>query len=113
MKPFKHPTLAIVRAAVGLAAMFGLLACATPNHRTPEERAADQEVAGRVEDALRADPNVFARHVDVDVRRGVVWLTGWVMSADEERDAVRISKAVPGVQKVVDQIEIDDYFTHW
>ena len=99
-------------AVIALAVALGTLACSTPDRRTAEERAADQAVAAQVEAALLADQNIYARHIDVDAKGGVVWLTGWVLSADESRVAVQTSAAVPGVRRVVDGVEVKDYFPH-
>jgi len=119
---FMRSTMRSVRGTLSvaalLAAVLGSWACSTPapsaSQRTAEERAADRDVADRVDDALRADSNLFSRHVIVDTRRGVVWLTGWVMSADEEREAVRVASAVPGVKRVINQIDVLDFESvHW
>jgi osmotically-inducible protein OsmY len=42
--------------------------------RTAQERVADADTADRVRATLLADPNIYARHVDVVVDRGVVRL---------------------------------------
>jgi len=107
------PRKPVLRAAVWLALAFGAVACSTPDPRTEEERAADQAIAGQVRGALLADANLYANHIDVNARRGVVWLTGWVTSSEESRAAVRDSETVPGVQRVVDQIEVVDWSVHY
>ena len=112
-KPRKPGRAAVLRAAVWLALAFGAVACSTPDPRTEEERAADQAIAGQVRGALLADANLYANHIDVNARRGVVWLTGWVTSSEESRAAVRDSETVPGVQRVVDQIEVVDWSVHY
>jgi len=99
-------------AVIALAVALSTLACSTPDRRTAEERAADQAIAAQVEAALLADQNIYARHIDIDAKGGVVWLTGWVLSADESRAAVQTSAAVPGVRRVVDGVEVKDYFPH-
>jgi osmotically-inducible protein OsmY len=99
-------------AAVALAAVLCASGCSTPDRRTAQERVADQAIAAQVEAALGADQGVYSQHIDIDARRGVVWLTGWVLSANEEKEAVRTSAAVPGVRRVVDGLEVKDYFPH-
>jgi osmotically-inducible protein OsmY len=97
---------------VVLGAALCVLACATTDRRSAEQRAADQAIAAQVQAALEADRKIYARHIDVDAKDGVAWLTGWVLSADEEEEAVQTSAAVPGVQRVVDGLEVKDYFPH-
>jgi len=99
------------RAAIELALAIGILACST-DHRTEQERAADQSLADQVHDALRADTNLYAAHIGVDAKNGVVWLTGFVTSAEQARAASRDVRSVSGVRSVVDQIEIDDWMPH-
>jgi osmotically-inducible protein OsmY len=99
-----------MRVAVVVAAALGATACSTPHRdtRTADERAQDQAIVERVKTVLRADPNVFADHIDVNARRGVVSLTGWAMS-DPELRAVDIDvAAVPGVRRIDDRIEVLD-----
>lgn len=96
-----------------LATMIVAVACATPDPRTEEQRAADRAVEAQVRAALHADADLYAAHIDVQTRYGVVWLTGWVVTADESKLAVRDSQSVPGVQRVVDQIELMDWETHY
>jgi hyperosmotically inducible periplasmic protein len=86
---------------------------ATPDARTAEERAADRAVASQVKAALQADGSVYADHLDIDSKRGVVSLSGWVSSEEEARQVVSDAKAVPGVQRVVDHIERKQDFSHY
>ncbi|HEX4586133.1 MAG TPA: BON domain-containing protein [Burkholderiaceae bacterium] len=94
-----------------LAGTLIAFACSAPDPRTAQERGADEAVAAQVEAALQSDDIIYARHIDVEARRGVVWLTGWVITADQARKAVIVASAVPGVQRVVDGIEVKDYFS--
>ena len=58
---------------LALIAAYGAAACSTLPTRTPAERTADAAMAAEVESVLRADPNIYARHIDVarsiEVRR--------------------------------------------
>ena len=85
-------------------AATALAACATP--RTPEERAADAELAGRVQRALFADPTLYARHIDIDVERGVVHLGGYVWESSDYQAAQRDAAAVAGVRAVDADMEL-------
>jgi osmotically-inducible protein OsmY len=104
---------AILRAVVLSALAVGAVACSTPDPRTPEERAADQAIASEVKSTLRADADLYAPHIDVNTRRGVVWLTGWVGTAGQAQAAVRDTQAVPGVKKVVNQIDVMDWTNNY
>ena len=89
----------------GCLALLAALGCAT-TPRTSEERAVDAEVAERVEAALGTDSRIYARHVDVNVDRGVVHLGGYVWSDNELKFAKADAAAVPGVLAVADEIEL-------
>lgn len=107
--PFKaDPAPRAARAAVALAAALGIVACATTDKRTEAEKAADSSLAKQVREALHADSNLYAEHIQVDARGGVVWLTGFVDSDSQSTLASSDSQAVPGVRRVIDQIEIGD-----
>lgn len=96
------------KAVVGVGASIALLSvfgCAT-TPRTAQERAADADVTAKVEAALDSDSRIYARHVDVNVDRGVVYLGGYVWSDSELRFAKADAAAVPGVLSVSDQIEL-------
>jgi osmotically-inducible protein OsmY len=94
-------------AAVALLAAYGLAGCTTVPHRTAAERAADAKTADRVEAALLADPRIYARHIDVDVDRGVVHLGGFVWDIDDYRTARLDAASVAGVTTVVTDMELD------
>jgi osmotically-inducible protein OsmY len=83
-----------------------LAACSTAPRRTEAERAADADTAARVETALSADPQLFARHIDVWVDRGVVHLGGYVWSVSDLLLAQNLAASVPGVRAVSDEMEL-------
>lgn len=91
--------------AVGCLALLTALGCAT-TPRTPAERAVDADIADRVEAALGTDSRIYARHVDVNVDRGVVHLGGYVWSDSELQFAKADAAAVPGVLGVSDEMEL-------
>ena len=82
-------------------------ACSISPPRPPEVAAADEATAERVYAALNADPIYFFRHVDVRVDRGVTQLSGYVWGVDAIYRARRIAAGVPGVTRVVDQMELE------
>jgi osmotically-inducible protein OsmY len=93
-------------AVVALAAACGVVACSTTPRQTAGERAADAEIATRVEAALLADPNIYARHIDVAVDRGVVHLGGYVWEDEDFQLARNDAASVPGVKIVDTQMEL-------
>src|SRR5665213_1765982 len=94
-------------ATVALVATCGLIGCTTAPHRTAAERATDIETADRVEAALLADPNIYARHIDIEVDRGVVHLGGFVWDNDDFQTARRDAASVAGVTEIVTDMELD------
>ena len=83
-----------------------MVACATSPPRTEAQRASDALTATAVEDALKADPRIYARHVDVRVDDGVAHLTGFVWSPNELYYARSDASKVPGVDRVSDELEL-------
>jgi osmotically-inducible protein OsmY len=83
-----------------------LAACASAAPRTATQRAADADTAARVQSTLEADPALFARHIDVSVDGGVVYLGGYVWSVEDLYLAPRLAAAVPGVTAVNSQMEL-------
>ncbi len=90
--------------ALILAAMIS--ACATSPARTAAELEADKKLEIAVTQQLADDPNVFAPHIQVSVNRGVVTLSGMVFDGNEIFEAGRVTKLVPGVISVRNQIEM-------
>jgi osmotically-inducible protein OsmY len=83
-----------------------LAACSTTPPKSEAERAADEATAERVEAALEADPKVYARHIDVKADRDVVYLGGFVWSPRDSLLAKNDAASVPGVKKVITQMEL-------
>jgi osmotically-inducible protein OsmY len=88
------PPCAVVLAACAIAA------CSTTPPRTAAERVADTAIAEQVEAALAADATIYARHIDVAVNRGVVYLGGYVWESGDFLTARRDAESVPGVKAV-------------
>ena len=91
--------LALVTASTGLAA--------TSPFRPHSERRTDAVTAEQVYAALNADPIYYFRHVDVNVRDGVATLSGYVWDPQAIYRAQKIAARVPGVTRVVDQMELE------
>jgi osmotically-inducible protein OsmY len=71
--------------------------------------ASDQPIDRRVMAALQAAPYLYAEHITVTSKDGVITLHGMVGSPWDLREAIRISSRVDGVHAVVDDLEIWDF----
>jgi osmotically-inducible protein OsmY len=93
----------------GLAALVvcAAVACTTGPRKSDAERQADKETTDRVQLALNSDKELYARHISVRADGGVVLLGGYVWTQPELEEAIHVAKAVPGVTKVVDTMELD------
>ena len=97
----------LVRLGVVLAVALVATACATaPAPPGGAQRMQDDALAADVEAALRGDPYLYARHIDVASDRGVVRLSGFVYEPEDFYAARRIASAVPGVRSVVVELEL-------
>jgi len=67
---------------------------------------ADEKLTEQVEAALHSDPFFYDEHVTVTIRNGVVTLQGIVFDDWDLRDALRLSRKVAGVKRVVNDLEI-------
>jgi osmotically-inducible protein OsmY len=68
--------------------------------------AADARLAVQVESALAADAYFNSEHVSVTVLNGVATLHGIIFDDWDLRNAIRISRRIPGVRRVVNDLEI-------
>lgn len=82
-------------------------ACSTMSRETSDQQQADKATAESVQNALNADSHIYARHISVQADNGVVHLGGYVWNDDDLYEAQRIAEAVPGVSKVVDDMELE------
>jgi len=72
-----------------------------------KQRSADDEkLNDEVKTAMKSDRYFYDYHVAVDTKNGVVTLRGLVFDDWDVRAAIRISKRIPGVKRVVNQLEI-------
>lgn len=92
-------------AALALAVFGGMSACAT-NDRTTAQELQDKETAARVQAALDADKQLYAKHIFVRVDEGVVHLSGYVWQPPDLQEAQQVAELVPGVNKVVNNLEL-------
>ena len=70
------------------------------------QRLTDEQVAEEVATALRTDRYVDDAHVTVTTKDGVVTLHGFVQDAWDLLALRRLSRNLPGVKKVVNDVEL-------
>jgi len=67
----------------------------------------DEALEERVLEAFRNDPTLSERAIDIGaIGDGIIELTGWVREADEATHAVTITRGVPGVETVVNRLDV-------
>lgn len=67
----------------------------------------DEALEERVLEAFRNDPILSERAVDIGaIGDGIIELTGWVHEPDESTHAVTITRGVPGVETVVNRLDV-------
>ena len=67
----------------------------------------DEALEERVLEAFRHDPVLSERAVDIGaIGDGIIELTGWVHEPDEATHAVTITRGVPGVETVVNRLDV-------
>lgn len=71
----------------------------------------DSYISTTVKSKMIADEFIKARHIDVDVLNGVVYLVGVVGSLSQKRLAGDIAKSVEGVKRVENQLIAGDTAT--
>jgi osmotically-inducible protein OsmY len=69
-------------------------------------RKADEQVTERVERTLTDDPWIYAEHITVSTRNGVVRPEGIVGDTGELFRILRQCRKIPGARRVVSQLEI-------
>jgi hypothetical protein len=66
----------------------------------------DEEVTRRVETAFDADEYFYGAQVRVRTRNGVVYLDGEVWDDWDMRRVLKIARHIPGVKRVVNNLDI-------
>mgnify|MGYP003645035031 CR=1 FL=1 len=84
-----------------------LAACAgSAKQESTGEYIDDTVLTSRVKSALLNDPNVSGLSINVETFKGTVQLSGFVKTVAERNLAVKLSRAVPGVRQVKNDILI-------
>jgi osmotically-inducible protein OsmY len=69
-------------------------------------READEQITVKVVQVLQDDPYIFADHVGVSTRNGVVRVEGIVGDSGERFRILRLCRRIPGTKRVVDALEV-------
>ena len=69
-------------------------------------READAAITVKVVQVLHDDPYIFADHVTVSTRNGVVRVEGIVGDTGERFRILRLCRKIPGTRRVVDALEV-------
>ena len=85
-----------------------LFSCLAPDSRRIENDRAieDATIQAKVKSDLIDDPRIAAEDVDLEVRRGVVTLLGWVGSDNERKAVEDLAWRVHGVKDVDNQLQL-------
>lgn len=100
----------LIVAAFALPAFLFINGCkstTTPTVTTPREIATDDAaLAARVKQALVADSGLRSLPMSVATYRGVVQLSGYVDSEVQIQKALAVTRGVPGVQSVSNDLHL-------
>ena len=94
--------------AIFLALVFAsVLGCAGgPQKESTGEYVTDSWITSKVKLALAEDPDVKAREVNVETFKGVVQLSGFVISQAAMNQAVYVTRNIQGVTDVKNDMRI-------
>jgi len=73
-------------------------------NNTPQS---DDEIKTNILHALSTDPSLEGSNIDVQVTSGIATLKGTTLAQTQKAVALSTAKLVPGVQKIVSQIEVE------
>lgn len=97
-------------AALAVVVLLGVAGCQTylddAASRTPGEVTDDVTIHTLIKTRLLRDEEVRGLRINVDVRKGVVTLSGKVRSEVERQRAVEVAKAIPSVVRVIDNLVV-------
>lgn len=89
---------------VGLLALSG---CSS-SMVSKDTRQTDSAMTSAVENSLKTNDKVKAKHVEVQTREGVVYLTGVVDTEEERREAARVAWNTKGVDGVENDLTVGE-----
>ena len=101
-----HDVVAVGLVGAVLMAGPARAASAAPQTTAATTKVDDRAIQSRIAADLKKNASLATRAIDVDVKQGVVTLTGTVRTAAEKARAERLAK-VRGVTRVDNRIEVD------
>jgi osmotically-inducible protein OsmY len=91
-----------VRGAVGVIALLMLVGCASMSSReSTGDSSEDAAITTKVRSSFVADPLVSTSAINVETRRGIVYLTGFVKSEQARQRAIQLAQGVAGVREII------------
>jgi hyperosmotically inducible protein len=96
-----------LRSILAFLVLLGFFAgCQAMTGRTAGENIDDTSLTTSVKTSLARDKAATLTRIDVDTVKGVVTLNGVVPTAADKARAVEVARGVNGVQKVVDNLQV-------
>jgi hypothetical protein len=92
---------------VGCSNTSNKVATSSSTDTSSNANVSDDSLKTDIQAKLYGDPATKGGHVNVDVKDGVVTLTGDVPSSDVELAAMKIANSTTGVRSVSDQMKVD------
>ncbi len=90
-----------------LACSACLVSCGTPPARTQAQIDANHHLQDEIRMRLNKAPRIYVPHINISADDGVVKFSGIVTDEYEMNETLRIARKVPGVTKVINEMEID------
>ncbi len=97
----------MARMSLWIILVVSIASCAALPPRSTAELESDNNLELAVTHQLNAAPNLYARHIDVSVNRGVVTLGGYVFENGDLFTAGKVASSVPGVVSVNNQVQVE------
>jgi osmotically-inducible protein OsmY len=92
---------------IGALALAVTLGCAsTAKQEGTGEYVDDTVITGKVKAAILGEPTLKSAEINVETFKGVVQLSGFVSSQVAENKAVEVTRTVPGVKSVKDDMRL-------
>jgi hyperosmotically inducible periplasmic protein len=96
-----------LRSILAFLVLLGFFAgCQAMTGRTAGENIDDTSLTTSVKTSLARDKAATLTRIDVDTVKGVVTLNGVVPTAADKARALEVARGVNGVQKVVDNLQV-------
>jgi hyperosmotically inducible protein len=90
--------------AIALASVVGCTATATKE--STGEYVDDSVITTKVKKAIFDEPSLKSAEINVETFKGIVQLSGFVSSADNENKAAEVARTVKGVKSVKDDMRV-------